>query len=295
MADALNRRIRLFDALRGFALVNMIAYHGVYDWVSVFGRPAGWFVQTDYARGWQQAICWTFLLVAGAVFPYGRRPLQRAALVFGCGMLLTDPVRRAASDWRVDFDHGAAAPYTGKASVTAGSGWLLCAVFAFARRSQRNRGLWSVLCHAAARAVPIAGAVLFGLSGAGLLFGRLFSHSAVAVFVLDGDVFLALFAPARGGMAARQKDLPAAGMAGPAQPDRLSAASARFAGRRFFVDAAGRLGCCVKMKEVFPFQIFSDGFARRTRPASRRVRDQILCAPDLRLDIAGAMPYPYSK
>ncbi len=89
MADALNRRIRLFDALRGFALVNMIAYHGVYDWVSVFGRPAGWFVQTDYARGWQQAICWTFLLVAGAVFPYGRRPLQRAALVFGCGMLLT--------------------------------------------------------------------------------------------------------------------------------------------------------------------------------------------------------------
>lgn len=35
MADALNRRIRLFDALRGFALVNMIAYHGVYDWVSV--------------------------------------------------------------------------------------------------------------------------------------------------------------------------------------------------------------------------------------------------------------------
>ena len=85
----LNRRIRLFDALRGLALVNMIVYHGVYDWVSVFGRSAAWFTRTDYARGWQQAICWTFLLVAGAVFPYGRQPLRRGALVFGCGMLLT--------------------------------------------------------------------------------------------------------------------------------------------------------------------------------------------------------------
>lgn len=85
----LDRRIRLFDALRGLALVNMIVYHGVYDWVSVFGRSAAWFTRTDYARGWQQAICWTFLLVAGAVFFYGRRPLRRGALVFGCGMLLT--------------------------------------------------------------------------------------------------------------------------------------------------------------------------------------------------------------
>lgn len=87
--DNLDRRIRLLDALRGLALVNMVAYHGVYDWVSVFGRSAVWFTSTDYARGWQQAICWTFLLVAGAVFPYGRQPLRRGALVFGCGMLLT--------------------------------------------------------------------------------------------------------------------------------------------------------------------------------------------------------------
>lgn len=88
-SDALNRRIRLFDALRGLALANMIVYHGVYDWVSVFGRSAAWFTQTNYARGWQQAICWTFLLVAGAVFSYGRNPLRRGALIFGCGMLLT--------------------------------------------------------------------------------------------------------------------------------------------------------------------------------------------------------------
>lgn len=84
-----SRRVTLFDALRGLALVNMVAYHGMYDWVSVFGRSAAWFTRTDYARTWQQAICWTFLLVAGAVFDYGRHPFRRGAAVFGCGMLLT--------------------------------------------------------------------------------------------------------------------------------------------------------------------------------------------------------------
>lgn len=89
MTEHPNRRVGLFDALRGLALVNMAAYHGVYDWVSVFDRPAAWFTRTDSARVWQQAICWTFLLVAGAVFCYGKRPARRGALVFGCGMVLT--------------------------------------------------------------------------------------------------------------------------------------------------------------------------------------------------------------
>lgn len=89
MRSASHRRIGLFDALRGLALVNMIAYHGVYDWVSVFGRPAAWFTQTDCARIWQQAICWTFLLVAGAVFDYSRHPARHGVIVLGCGLVLT--------------------------------------------------------------------------------------------------------------------------------------------------------------------------------------------------------------
>lgn len=102
-AAASGGRIAALDALRGFALVNMIAYHGVYDWVSVFGRPAAWFTETAYAHPWQQAICWTFLLLAGAVFPYGRSALRRGGVIFGCGLLLTAVTLTAMPSERILF------------------------------------------------------------------------------------------------------------------------------------------------------------------------------------------------
>ena len=83
------RRYGLLDNLRGLAVLNMVIYHGIYDWVYIFGRPAVWFTATRNAYLWEQAICWTFILVAGAVFPLGRRPARRGALVLGCGLVLT--------------------------------------------------------------------------------------------------------------------------------------------------------------------------------------------------------------
>ena len=83
------KRIAVLDALRGAALVQMVVYHGLYDWVYVFGQSAAWFTASRNAYLWQQAICWTFILVSGASFHYSRRGLRRGALVFGCGMLLT--------------------------------------------------------------------------------------------------------------------------------------------------------------------------------------------------------------
>ena len=36
-------RLSLLDALRGFALLNMILYHILYDIVYIFGHPIGWY------------------------------------------------------------------------------------------------------------------------------------------------------------------------------------------------------------------------------------------------------------
>ena len=36
-------RMWLPDALRGLALLNMLAYHAMYDWVYVFGHTGGWY------------------------------------------------------------------------------------------------------------------------------------------------------------------------------------------------------------------------------------------------------------
>lgn len=83
-----HKRIAVLDDVRGMAVVNMVIYHGLYDWAYVFGHTMPWF-ETRGAYWWQQAICWTFILVAGAVSSYGRHPYRRGAVVFGCGLLLT--------------------------------------------------------------------------------------------------------------------------------------------------------------------------------------------------------------
>lgn len=82
------QRIRILDILRGASLVSMIAYHAMFDLVYMFGLSAPWYPQTP-GYLWQQSICWVFILVSGASMHYGRHPLRRGLLVFGCGMVLT--------------------------------------------------------------------------------------------------------------------------------------------------------------------------------------------------------------
>lgn len=81
-------RVNVLDNLRGFSLVSMILYHGMYDLVYLFGVDVPWY------RGWpgyiwQQSICWTFILVSGASTHYGKKPLRRGLEVLACGLLLT--------------------------------------------------------------------------------------------------------------------------------------------------------------------------------------------------------------
>lgn len=151
--SAAPRRIAAFDALRGFALVNMAVYHGVYDWVYVFGRPAAWFTQTGNAHIWQQFICWTFILLAGAVFPYGKHAVRRGAVTFGCGFLLTAvtmlvmpseqiTVRRSALDWGGRAAQRAAAPLFGPRASAARRHSFLCIVFVPAKRPDGISGHW---------------------------------------------------------------------------------------------------------------------------------------------------------
>lgn len=84
-----NTRYALLDCIRGLAVLNMVVYHGVYDWVCILNHPASWFTQGEAAYLWQQAICWTFILVSGAVFPAGKHPVKRGMQVLGCGLVLT--------------------------------------------------------------------------------------------------------------------------------------------------------------------------------------------------------------
>lgn len=64
-------RYDLIDTIRGIAIVSMVIFHCCYDIFMVYGRDPSWYSQSA-VHVWQQSICWTFILVSGFVWPWGR-------------------------------------------------------------------------------------------------------------------------------------------------------------------------------------------------------------------------------
>ena len=62
-----SQRAAALDMLRGIALIEMIVYHGLYDWVFVFGRTMP-FMHSKQAYWWQQSICWLFILLSAELW-----------------------------------------------------------------------------------------------------------------------------------------------------------------------------------------------------------------------------------
>ena len=84
-----NRRCHLIDALRGLALINMLAYHFLYDVMVVYGRDPRWYLHPA-VHVWQQYICCSFILIAGFSFHWGREHnLRRGLLLNLCGLIIT--------------------------------------------------------------------------------------------------------------------------------------------------------------------------------------------------------------
>ena len=82
------KRLHLLDAFRGFLMLNMIAYHGMWDLVYLFGVKAQWYSGTPKYL-WQQFICWSFILLSGFCWVLSRSHLRRGALVFGGGVIIS--------------------------------------------------------------------------------------------------------------------------------------------------------------------------------------------------------------
>lgn len=81
-------RYEYLDVLRGITIISMMIYHATWDLVYIAGCPWDWF-RTQAAYLWQQSICWTFILLAGFCWSFGKRKLKRGCLVFGAGGLIT--------------------------------------------------------------------------------------------------------------------------------------------------------------------------------------------------------------
>lgn len=86
------QRYALIDGIRGLAIVNMILYHAIWDLVYLYGFDWQWYLG-PVGTLWQQAICWTFILVSGFCLPLSSHPVQRGVEVSLAGLAVMPAAR----------------------------------------------------------------------------------------------------------------------------------------------------------------------------------------------------------
>ena len=197
-------RMWLPDALRGLALLNMLVYHGMYDWVYVFGHASRWYdIWAPGCHVWQQYICWSFIVLSGFSFPLARKPVKNGLLVAGCAAVLTVVTAVFMPSEAIWF---------GVLHLNAAAVLLTCLVYPLLQRVPAGMGLaTSAALFALTNQLPYGsplrpacGAVqgklvLAGPAGLDTVYlGGLFPGHTVGVFVLVRRVFGAAVAPKQG-------------------------------------------------------------------------------------------------
>ena len=82
-------RYDLIDTIRGIAIISMVIFHFCYDVFMVYGQDPSWYSQPA-VHIWQQSICWTFILVSGFVWSWGRSDnLKRGIMLNVWGLVIS--------------------------------------------------------------------------------------------------------------------------------------------------------------------------------------------------------------
>lgn len=96
------KRYAMLDSLRGLTLISMIAYHTVWDMVYIFDVKWDWY-KSDMAYVWQQSICWSFILLSGFCWSFGKVKWKRGLTVFLAGIVITVVTLIAMPQERIIF------------------------------------------------------------------------------------------------------------------------------------------------------------------------------------------------
>ena len=88
MKKDLSRRYGLIDTLRGFWLLNMIAFHLCYDIFVIYGYDSIWYAHTGVVI-WERFICVSFILLSGISLHFSQHPFRRGIIINLAGFLIT--------------------------------------------------------------------------------------------------------------------------------------------------------------------------------------------------------------
>ncbi len=96
------KRYYLLDVIRGLTIISMVLYHASWDIEYIFGQDlAVMGAQSGFI--WQQATCWSFILLSGFCWSMGKKPLSRGITIFLWGAVLTAVTLIAMPQNRVLF------------------------------------------------------------------------------------------------------------------------------------------------------------------------------------------------
>jgi len=102
MRTSEKKRYEYPDILRGVTLISMIFYHTMWDLVYIAGMDVAWYPSKG-SHIWQQSICWTFILLSGFCWSFGRKKVKRGLLVFFAGAVITFVTNIVMPNQRVMF------------------------------------------------------------------------------------------------------------------------------------------------------------------------------------------------
>lgn len=60
----MQKRITIYDTVRGFTMISMAGFHACYDLAYLYGWDMPWFTQTVFQDIWRASISWVFLFIA---------------------------------------------------------------------------------------------------------------------------------------------------------------------------------------------------------------------------------------
>lgn len=93
-------RYDLVDALRGFSLLNMIAFHFLFDLFELYGLQYGWSGQ-PLTVIWERYICCSFIVISGIAMNFSHHGIQRGILANLGGFAITAITLLTSPRWTV--------------------------------------------------------------------------------------------------------------------------------------------------------------------------------------------------
>ena len=86
-APTVKKRYDLIDSIRGFAIINMIAFHALYDIFQIYGNSTSFSGAAVFV--WERFICVSFIIISGASFNFSRHTVRNGIIVSLCGFAVT--------------------------------------------------------------------------------------------------------------------------------------------------------------------------------------------------------------